>query len=234
MHKLKAFALRQELRKDWVLPEEEWFNDSGPEWLLVPLNSVSKEIGGHILPMFWRAWHLRNNIIHGKGTGSVVGSARFLLSYSESLNLGSSTPKSAISTEGKGKMFQEAGLQEKKTHIKQKWEPPPPGWVKVNTDAGFCDGTGESSAGVIVLNEKGLGAPVSMETTETMHIRGRSRSGGLSGRDEADSRVDTPTNASGVRLRNPCCGPSISVSKASQLRRNSARHPCSRSCHPRV
>jgi hypothetical protein len=37
--------------------------------------------------MFWRAWHMREVVIHGNGTRSVMGSAKFLSSYAESLRI---------------------------------------------------------------------------------------------------------------------------------------------------
>jgi hypothetical protein len=54
----KARALRYELRGSWPLPDEEQFGYRGPDWLILLLNSVSKEVRAHILLMFWRAWHL--------------------------------------------------------------------------------------------------------------------------------------------------------------------------------
>jgi hypothetical protein len=38
---------------------------------------------------------------------------------------------------------------------KPKWEPPPIGWVKVNTDAGFCLDPGLASAGIVVRDSDG-------------------------------------------------------------------------------
>lgn len=34
--------------------------------------------------LFWRAWHLRNNVIFGNGKASVEGSAQYLVNYLES------------------------------------------------------------------------------------------------------------------------------------------------------
>jgi hypothetical protein len=84
----KARALRQELRGSWPLPDEEQFQCRGPDWLIQLLNSVSKEVGAHNLLMFWRAWYLRNDVVHGKGTTSIVVLAIFLISYAESLQVG--------------------------------------------------------------------------------------------------------------------------------------------------
>jgi hypothetical protein len=77
----KAVALRQEMRAYCTLPEEEQFQRAGPDWLLLLLGSLSKEIGAQILMLFWRMWQLRNDIIHGEGTCLIVVSSKFLVRY---------------------------------------------------------------------------------------------------------------------------------------------------------
>jgi hypothetical protein len=81
----KALALRHEMRDKWFLPDEEQFRYSGPDWLLLLLASVDEETAAHILLILWRAWYLRNDIVHGNGTCLIVGSVKFLMNYSESL-----------------------------------------------------------------------------------------------------------------------------------------------------
>lgn len=124
----KSRALRQELRKSWLLPDEEQFEYTGPDWLMLLLASVNKEVGVKILMLLWRSWHLRNDIIYGEGKGSIVGSARFLISYLTSLQ-GVATPLAKTEDlKGKGKMFQEGCNPVKAPAIKQKWDPPPSDW----------------------------------------------------------------------------------------------------------
>jgi hypothetical protein len=69
------------MRSVWLLPGEEQFRHSGPDWLLLLLSLVSKDMGAGILLLFWRAWHLRNDLVHGDGKGSIIGSGKFLESY---------------------------------------------------------------------------------------------------------------------------------------------------------
>ena len=83
----KAVALRHELSKVWQLPSEEAFVKSGPDWLLILLSSVPKRVDACALLMFWRAWHLRNDIIHSTGKSSVIGSVKFLQCYWDSLDM---------------------------------------------------------------------------------------------------------------------------------------------------
>jgi hypothetical protein len=49
----RAKALRQELRGCWALLEEEQLRHNGPDWLILLLSSVNKEVGALILLMFW-------------------------------------------------------------------------------------------------------------------------------------------------------------------------------------
>jgi hypothetical protein len=37
----------------------------------------------------------------------------------------------------------------------QEWKPPPPGWVKMNTDAAFCLNSGTASTGIVVRDAEG-------------------------------------------------------------------------------
>jgi hypothetical protein len=101
----KVVALRrQEMRSIWLLPGEEQFRHSGPDWLLLLLSSVSKDMGDRLLLLFWRAWHLRNDLVHGDGQGSIIGSSKFLESYYESLNRAIHDPQDVADDKGKGKM----------------------------------------------------------------------------------------------------------------------------------
>ena len=63
----KARALCMELRGLWNMPREEVFNCSGPDWLLILLDQLSHPVREQILFMFWRAWHLRNDLSFAKG-----------------------------------------------------------------------------------------------------------------------------------------------------------------------
>jgi hypothetical protein len=68
----KAWALRQEMRRHWSLPEESWFRYTGPDWLLVLLGAVDDERRAKTLLLLWRAWHLRNLAVHAEGEQSPV------------------------------------------------------------------------------------------------------------------------------------------------------------------
>jgi hypothetical protein len=90
----KARALRHQLREIWLLPKEDIFANSGPNWLLHILDQVG---AGTRCKKKLRAWHLRNDMIFGDGKASVEASAIFLHNYMSSLlglcNLNGSSSK---------------------------------------------------------------------------------------------------------------------------------------------
>jgi hypothetical protein len=67
VHCTQAKALRWELHLHWSLPDERKFDYTGPDWLLHLLDTTEPEERNNIMLMLWRAWHHRNNIMHGKG-----------------------------------------------------------------------------------------------------------------------------------------------------------------------
>ena len=82
----KARALRHEMLKHWNLPPENLFVYSGPDWLQNLLMHLSKETCSQVLMLLWRAWHLRNDVIHQMGDETIARSVAFLLNYDNSLN----------------------------------------------------------------------------------------------------------------------------------------------------
>jgi len=62
----------------WNLPGEELFKFEGPDWLSILLDKLDIEGRAKLLILFWRTWHLRNNLIFGDGKGSIWASVIFL------------------------------------------------------------------------------------------------------------------------------------------------------------
>jgi ribonuclease HI len=158
----KATALRKELRRFMQLPDEAQFRRQGPDWFLLLLSREKEEVRANILLLLWRAWFLRNNATHDTGEATVQGSVMFLRSYCESISqegLHPPIPKnekgtqSVIEGQVKGRCVHDRGTQ-RKEHS-EAWKPPPQGWIKLNTDTGFCIQTGQASMGLIVRNDKG-------------------------------------------------------------------------------
>jgi hypothetical protein len=153
----KATTLRHEMRSVWLLPKKEDFLYTGPDWLLLLLDQVDDEAAAYILLIFWRAWHLRNNVVHGDGLSSVTGSAKFLLHMWDSLVVASDREVGSDKEKGKRPVHDGRPKKDsrKESNERHKWEPPPMGWVKLNVDAAYCQETGEAGMGLIVQDEDG-------------------------------------------------------------------------------
>jgi hypothetical protein len=79
----KSRALRQAMRAHWRLPKEKDFWYTGEDWLQGLLNACSDDERNKTLLLLWRAWYLRDDIVHGKGKESIVRSVSFLLRYEQ-------------------------------------------------------------------------------------------------------------------------------------------------------
>jgi hypothetical protein len=157
----KAVALHHEIRSRWLLPDEHQFHYTGPDWLLVMLSTVSAEEKANTL-LLWRVWHLRNDAIYGKGSATIQGSVLFLINYGLSLKLARCSSNADPDNKRKGKIRE--GKQIKVTEVridcasanrKEQWTTMQEGWIKLNTDAGYCPNTGEASAGMVARDDRG-------------------------------------------------------------------------------
>lgn len=129
---------------------------TGPDWLLVLLDSLNSSDKARVLYLLWRAWFLRNDMIHGKGTATIAESVSFLVNY-EKVQLPIRQQSDDI--KGKGLMYDEPMeklVQVQTTNQVDKWHAPPEGSAKVNVDAGFIEDTGVSAAGIIIRDCRGL------------------------------------------------------------------------------
>jgi ribonuclease HI len=153
----KSRALRTQMRTYWQLPPERAFRLTGPEWFQNLLINSTKSQRCQILMLLWRSWHLRCDIVHGKGDETIARSAVFLVNYNnflqdptqeESSRLGSSTVDPVQVTED-SRTF--AANPSKQTT----WSPPCEGETKMNVDAAFCPTSGESAAGVVIRDHQG-------------------------------------------------------------------------------
>lgn len=150
-----AKPLRASLREHWTLPDESLFSMTGPDWLLVLLDRLSSEKKAQVLYLLWRAWYIRNEVVHGKGNVPITDSVRFLINYD---NLQLPARKHMEDIKGKGPMFQDPGQKEQTCQLnaeKEKWSCPPDGSAKLNVDAAYRTETGEASAGIIIRDCRG-------------------------------------------------------------------------------
>ena len=69
----------------WTLPNITTVQNTGVEWLLhalAPLPDIERLM---LLMTLWRAWHIRNEIVHNKSPPPMEASRRFFMSYLDSL-----------------------------------------------------------------------------------------------------------------------------------------------------
>jgi ribonuclease HI len=146
----KAVGLRHAMRAHWKLPKEHHFKKSGKDWLLLLLNQVDAITKARILLLFWRSWHLRNDIVHEQGKESIATSVSFLLSYNQ--------PHDPCEGNGKTLHFDypQANSQSSQTRKTAAWSAPPVDWLKLNTDASFIGIGQPSGAGAVVRDHRGV------------------------------------------------------------------------------
>jgi hypothetical protein len=149
----KAKALRTAMREHWSLPAEDAFNYTGKDWLLVCLNQADNTTRSKIILTLWRAWHLRNDVIHEKGLESIARSVAFLKAYTTDPNM---SAQPAHDHKGKGPLFAEFDPSPCTPLPRaNSWSPPPPGWIKLNSDASFISQGCPSGAGAVARNHDG-------------------------------------------------------------------------------
>jgi hypothetical protein len=152
----KAQALRRELRNHWCLPDECYAQWTGPDWLLTLMSMLSQDQVTKTLLLLWRAWFLRNDAIHGKGTTTVNALVEFLTSYAATLNIATQAERGDPSDKGKNIIHERVIAHRSKSGKKKKadtsrWCAPLAGWVKLNADAGFRSTNGDASTGKVLL-----------------------------------------------------------------------------------
>jgi ribonuclease HI len=123
---------------------------TGKDWLLLCLSNTDDQTRDRLLLLLWRAWHLRNDVIHQQGREPLAASVSFLLSYADRFQASSHLVEDI---KGKAPMFvlpvasmmTEPGNQ-------STWMPPPANWIKLNTDGSFI-GTGMPGAAGAVIRD---------------------------------------------------------------------------------
>jgi hypothetical protein len=78
-----AKALREAMRKVWQLPGENWLRNTGPQWLLVPLDTGTVEEVANLELILWRVWLDRNKVTQAGESLSITGSVEFLMQLQE-------------------------------------------------------------------------------------------------------------------------------------------------------
>ncbi|XP_073355646.1 uncharacterized protein [Aegilops tauschii subsp. strangulata] len=167
----KSRALRSEIRAVWDIPEEIQFRDSGKDWLQNLLAQCNSEMRTKVLLLLWRCWYLRNNCVFNDGKETIAHSVAFLEQYaaetgeatlclqtsdSGKMALGKSSSGSKDSSHHYASDMIQRNYMESSSTTLCRWIPPQEGWTKINCDASFVPGTGESSAGSIARDHRGF------------------------------------------------------------------------------
>jgi ribonuclease HI len=152
----KSVALRQNLRNVWDLPDEKELQNSGEEWTLRILNSVNSEMRAKLMMLWWRAWHLRNNIIFGDGKAGIAHSSQFLNNYLSSL---SNIKEGILPVDVKGKRpifeLQEIQSDSPSPAKGSQWKPPDTNWLCLSVDASYIKETNVASWGALIRDHNG-------------------------------------------------------------------------------
>ncbi|XP_071678715.1 uncharacterized protein [Lolium perenne] len=109
------------------------------------LNQVDDTTKDKTLLLLWRAWHLRNDIVHNQGRETIASPVAFLQTYNSTQELSLNATEDL---KGKAPLLTEPirfthGTRESKNN--SKWPLTPTSWVKLNTNASFI-GLGKPSA----------------------------------------------------------------------------------------
>jgi hypothetical protein len=67
------------------LPKDEELANSGKEWALIALSKLSPNMRAKAMLLWWRAWHLRNNIIFRDRKCGIKSSTEYLDNYLRTL-----------------------------------------------------------------------------------------------------------------------------------------------------
>nr|XP_040258044.1 uncharacterized protein LOC120975507 [Aegilops tauschii subsp. strangulata] len=148
------------MARDWPLPKIEEIRNTGPEWLFSLLEPLSDMIRMVVLMTMWRAWHVRNELTHGKEAPRTEASRCFLHGYISSLVCIQQHPHGSLE---KGKMVlhlpatKSEGVFPTKQQEREElsWARLPAGWAKLNTDGSFVMETGEAGGGMVLWDDTG-------------------------------------------------------------------------------
>ena len=119
-------ALWDAMSEVWTLPNITTVENTGVEWLLhalAPLPDIERSMP---LMTLWRAWHIRNEIVHNKAPPPMEVSRRFLTSYLDSI-IGLKTELCDDPCKGKSIITYHQTVRTTTTGQVDRWSSPPAG-----------------------------------------------------------------------------------------------------------
>ncbi|XBJ13023.1 hypothetical protein VPH35_017443 [Triticum aestivum] len=150
----KVRAFRFAMREEWNIPAEELFRFTWPDWMFILLDQLRSPERDQVLFMLWRAWHLRNDMIFGKGKESLCASVTFVGNYWKSFTNVKNCAQVDLSIKGKG-VIDNGRYITPIAKVCRNWEPPDQGYIKINVDASFVESIRSANIGIIARNHLG-------------------------------------------------------------------------------
>uniref|UniRef100_A0ACD5ZVH8 Uncharacterized protein n=1 Tax=Avena sativa TaxID=4498 RepID=A0ACD5ZVH8_AVESA len=155
-----ARQLWDAMREVWPLKDIESITNTRTEWLLHALAQADEQTRMMMLMTFWRAWYVRNEVVHNKAPPPIEASRRFLSSYVESLMTIKRYPGA---DPAKGKIVIHYDRIQKKDRRQEEakaitrelkwWSKPPPGWTKLNVDGSWKEEGNSGGTGMVLWDE---------------------------------------------------------------------------------
>jgi hypothetical protein len=146
-----AKTLREAMREVWPLPPEDRLCNTGLEWLIAVLESVTESKAANLAMILWRSWTVRNKVTRAGEALSIVSSVEYLMNLDKCLKEPGGdeyTPRVVCQDQVKSEPRRPEGTD-------SSWRPPDPGNMKVNTDAAFNQATGAAAIGIIARHHEG-------------------------------------------------------------------------------
>ena len=144
----------------WRMPKVEAIMNTSPEWIIHLLDVCSADVRLPIIMTLWRNWHVRNEVYHNKPAPPVEASCRFLCGYINSLVAIQQHPhaddlkgKTVVAYRGQEGSHKSPVVRPSKSP--ERWNKPPPGWVKLNVDGSWRQEDETGGAGMILRDHIG-------------------------------------------------------------------------------
>lgn len=169
----RSKAVRNEMRAYLELPKDELVRYTGEHCLQLLLDPLNENVRTNTLLMCWEAWNLRNNLIHGVGENTVLGSVAVLRKFGLDW-ANSQLPDAPANGSRSGSLF-DAQPYRPVANTTNHWVKPGVGTAKISTDAAFQRESCRAWAGVVARDAARGYLYFSMQRSRVLCFGQRSR-----------------------------------------------------------